>query len=38
MDFGENKTPVDIIKVRVFGGTYFRDTYPGINDKRYRNS
>ena len=25
MDFGANKTTVEIIKVEAFGGTYFRD-------------
>ena len=24
MDFGANKTPVDVIKEGTFGGTYFR--------------
>ena len=27
MDFGTNKTPVEIIKEGAFGGTYFRDLY-----------
>ena len=27
MDFGENKTPVEVIKEGAFEGTYFRDTY-----------
>ena len=26
MDFGANKTPIEIIKEGAFGGTYFRDT------------
>ena len=38
MDFGTNKTPVEIIKEGAFGGTYFRDIYSGINDKWYRKS
>ena len=27
MNFGANKTPVEVIKEGEFGGTYFRDTY-----------
>ena len=27
MDFNPNKTPAQIIKEEVFGGTYFRDIY-----------
>ena len=38
MDFGANKTPVEIIKEGAFGGTYFRDIYFGVNDKWYRES
>ena len=38
MDFGANKTPVEIIKECVFGGTYFRDIYSGVNGKWYRKS
>ena len=38
MNFGTNKTLVEVIKEREFGGTYFRDIYSGINDKRYRKS
>ena len=38
MDFGANKTPVEIIKEGGFGGTYFRDIYYGINGKWYRKS
>ena len=33
MDFGTNKTPVEIIKEGAFEGTYFRDVYSGINGK-----
>ena len=33
MDFGTNKTPVEIINEGAFGGTYFRDIYSGLNDK-----
>ena len=29
MDFGTNKTSVEIIKERAFGRTYFRDIYFG---------
>ena len=38
MDFGANKTPVEIIKEGEFGGTYFRDIYSSINGKWYRKS
>ena len=38
MKFNPNKTPIEIIKVGAFGGTYFRDIYSGINKKWYRNS
>ena len=38
MDFGTNKTPVEIIKEGAFGGTYFRDIYSDVNDKWYKNS
>ena len=27
MDFGGNKTPVEVIKEGAFGGTYLRDIY-----------
>ena len=33
MDFGENITPIKVVKKRAFGGTYFRDIYSGINGK-----
>ena len=33
MDFGANKTPIEVIQEGTFGGTYFRDIYPGINEK-----
>ena len=29
--FGVNKTPVEVIRERAFGGTYFRDIYSGVN-------
>ena len=38
MDFGENKTPVEVIKEGAFGGTYFRYIYSGVNGKWYRKS
>ena len=38
MDFGTNKTLVEIIKEGAFGGTYFRDIYSGVNGKWYKNS
>ena len=38
MNFAPNKTPIEIIKEDAFGGTYFRDIYPSINGKWYRNS
>ena len=38
MDFGTNKTTIEIIKESSFGGTYFRDIYSSVNDKFYKNS
>ena len=38
MGFGANKTPIEIIRQGVCGGTYFRDIYFGINGKWYRKS
>ena len=38
MDFGANKTSVDIIREHAFGGTYFRDIYSGVNGKWYKKS
>ena len=38
MDFGANKTPVEIIKEGVFGGTYLRDIYSNFNRKWYKKS
>ena len=38
MDFGANKTPVEITKEGAFGGTYFRDIYSTVNGKWYRKS
>ena len=33
MDFGANKTPVEIIKEGAFGRTYLRDIYSSITGK-----
>ena len=33
MEFGANKTSVEIIKKEAFGGTYFTDIYSGVNSK-----
>ena len=30
MDFGGNKTPVEVIKESAFGGKYFRSIYSGV--------
>ena len=38
VDFRTNKTPIEVIKERAFGGTYFRTIYYGINGKWYRKS
>ena len=38
MDFGANKTPVEVIKEDAFGGNYLRDIYSGVNSKWYRKS
>ena len=38
MNFGTNKTPVEIIKKGAFGGTYFRDIYSDVNGEWYRKS
>ena len=38
MDFGANKTPVEIIREGAFGGTYFRDIYSGVTGKWYKKS
>ena len=35
---GANKTPIEVIRETAFWGTYFRDTYSGINEKWYKNS
>ena len=38
MDFGANKTLVEIIKEVAFGGTYFRHIYSSVNGKWYKKS
>ena len=38
MDFGPNKTPIEIIKEGTFGGTYFRDVYSNIKKKWSKHS
>ena len=38
MNFSANKTPIEVIKEGVFGGTYLRNIYCGINEKQYKNS
>ena len=38
MDFGANKTPVELIKEGAFGETYFRNIYSGVNGKWYTKS
>ena len=38
MDFGANKTPVDVIKEGAFRGTQFKDIYFGVTEKWYKKS
>ena len=38
MDFGANKTPIEVTKEGEFGGTYFKDIYSGVNGKWYKKS
>ena len=38
MDFGTNKTLIEVAKEEAFGGTYFRDIYCIINGRCYRKS
>ena len=38
MDFGANKTPVEVIKEGAFGGTHFRDIYSSVTGKWYKKS
>ena len=35
MDFGVNKTSIEVIKEGEFGGTHFRDIYSGVTGKWY---
>ena len=37
MDFNPNETPIEVIREGVFGSTYFRDIYSGVNGKWYKN-
>ena len=36
MEFNPNKTPVEVIRQGVFGETFIRDIYSGINGKWYK--
>ena len=36
MDFGANKTPVEVIREGAFGGNYFREIYCSVTRKWYR--
>ena len=38
MNFGANKTPIEVIKEGTFGGTYFRYIYSKVNRNWYRKS
>ena len=38
MDFGTNKSPVEVIKEDAFGGTYFGDIYSSVDGKWYKKS
>ena len=31
MDFGANKTPIEVLNKGAFGAAYFRDIYSGVN-------
>ena len=31
--FGRDKTPIEVNKEKLFGGTYFRDIYFGVKPK-----
>ena len=35
MDFGRNKTPVEVIKESAFRGTHFRSIYSGVTKEPY---
>ena len=38
MNFGANKTFVEVIREGAFAETYFGEIYSGLNEKRYKNS
>ena len=38
MDFGANKTPIEVIREGAFGGIYFRDIYSSVNGQWYKKS
>ena len=38
MNFGANKTLIEVIKESAFERTYFRDIYSRVNGKWYKNS
>ena len=38
MKFNPNKAPIEIVNEDAFGGTYFRNIYPDVNGKWYKNS
>ena len=38
MDFGANKTHVELTKEGAFGGIYFRHIYSGVNGEWYKKS
>ena len=37
MDFGANKTPVEVIREGACGGTYFIDIYSGVMESGSKN-
>ena len=38
MNFGANKTFVEVIREGAFAETYFGEIYSGLNEKRYKKS
>ena len=38
MDFGANKTSIEVIREDIFGGTNLRDIYSSVNGKWYKTS
>ena len=38
MNFGANRTPIEVIKEGAFGGIYFRNIYSSVNGKWYKKS